>query len=112
MIGAVVSGTLVGDPVERVTREGKAFTTASLRVPAGEDAVFVGVAAFNPVAAGRLAQMRKGGAVAAVGVLEQTTWTGKDGNERTGWRLTASEVLTGYAATRKRRAAEGGDDDC
>lgn len=111
MIGALVSGTLIADPVGRSTREGKPFTTATLRVPAGEDAVFVGVAAFNTDAAERLAQMRKGGAASAVGVLEQTTWTGKDGTERTGWRLTASEVLTAYAATKKRRSAEGGAHD-
>ncbi|MCO5099220.1 MAG: single-stranded DNA-binding protein [Rhodocyclaceae bacterium] len=110
MIGALVSGTLVADPVERSTREGKPFTTATLRVPAGEDAIFIGVAAFDPVAAGRLAQMRKGGMAAAAGLLEQTTWTGKDGAERTGWRLTASEILTAYAATRKRRSAEEGGD--
>lgn len=111
MIGALVSGTLVADPIERSTREGKPFTTATLRVPVGEDAIFIGVAAFETVAAGRLAQMRKGGTASAAGVLEQTAWTGKDGTERIGWRLTASEVLTAYAATRKRRAAEGGSDD-
>lgn len=108
MIGAVVSGTLVADPVERTTREGKPFVTATARVAAGEDAIFVGVAAFEPTAAARLLQMRKGGAVAACGVLEQTAWTANDGSERTGWRLTASEVLTAYGATKKRR--EGGEE--
>ncbi len=108
MIGAVIHGTLVGDPIERTTREGKRFVTATLRVPAGEDALFVGVAAFEQLAAERLARMRKGGTVAACGVLEQTTWTAKDGSERTGWRLTASEVLTAYGATKKRR--EGGEE--
>lgn len=110
MIGAVVTGALVADPVERKTRDGKPFTTATLRVPAGEDAIFVGLAAFDSTAAARLAQMHKGGTVAACGVLEQNTWTAKDGSERTGWRLTASEVLTAYSATKKRRAAEGDAD--
>lgn len=110
MISALISGTLVADPVERTTREGKTFVTATARVAAGEDAIFVGIAAFERTAAERLAQMRKGGDVAACGVLEQNTWTAKDGTERTGWRLTASEVLTAYAATKKRRQAEGGDD--
>lgn len=110
MIGAVVSGPLVGDPVERTTREGKPFVTATVRVAVGEDALFIGLAAFNELAAARLRQMRAGGAVSACGVLEQTHWTGKDGAERTGWRLTASEGLTAYAATKKRRSAEGGDD--
>lgn len=102
MIGAVVHGTLAADPVERTTQAGKPFTTANLRVPAGEDAIFVGVAAFEPTAAARLLQMKKGGTVAACGVLEQTTWTGKAGESRTGWRLTASEVLTAYGANKKR----------
>lgn len=108
MIGAVVQGTLVADPVERQTQAGKPFTTANLRVPAGEDAIFVGVASFEPTAAARLLKMRKGGTVAACGVLEQNTWTAKDGSERTGWRLTASEVLTAYGATKRRR--DGVDD--
>jgi len=110
MIGAVVTGTLVADPVERQTREGKPFMTATLRVPAGEDALFIGVAAFDERAAERLARMSKGGTVAACGVLEQNTWTAKDGSERTGWRLTASEILTAYGATKKRRSAEGDAD--
>lgn len=110
MIGAIITGTLVGDPVERQTREGKPFVTATARVAAGEAAIFVGLAAFNETAAGRLRQMRAGGAVSACGVLEQTYWTGKDGAERTGWRLTASEVLTAYAAKTKRRSAEGGEE--
>ena len=110
MISALVSGDLVADPVARTTQAGKPFTTATLRVPAGEDAIFVGVAAFDERAAERLARMRRGGTVAACGVLEQNTWTAKDGSERTGWRLTASEVLTAYAATKKRRAAEDDTD--
>lgn len=109
MIAALMQGTLAADPVERTTREGKPFTTANVRVAAGADALFIGIAAFDRTAAERLAQMRKGGTVAAVGVLEQTAWTAKDGAERTGLRLTASEVLTAYAATKKRRSAEGGD---
>lgn len=110
MIGAIVTGPLVGDPVERTTREGKPFVTATMRVAAGEDAIFVGLAAFNETAAARLRQMRAGGAASACGVLEPTRWTGKDGTERTGWRLTASEVLTAYAATKKGRGAAGDDE--
>jgi single-stranded DNA-binding protein len=110
MISALVTGDLVGDPVERTTQAGKVFVTATLRVPAGEESVFVGVAAFSETAAARLAQMKRGSSVAAVGVLEVNNWTDREGNARSGWRLTASEVLSPYAATKKRREAEGGDD--
>lgn len=112
MIGALCTGTLTRDPVERTTQAGKRFVTATLRVAAGEDALFVGLAAFDQRAAERLMQMRAGGTVAACGTLEQTRWTAKDGSERTGWRLTASEIMTAYGAgQRRRRSAEGNDDD-
>lgn len=110
MIGALVSGVLIADPVERTTREGRRFVTATVRCPAGDDALLIGVAAFGETAAARLAQMSKGGAVSACGVLEQNTWATKEGETRIGWRLTASEVLTSYAATKRRRQAEGCDD--
>lgn len=105
MIGALVSGDLVSDPIERATSKGGRFLTATLRVPAGAEALFVGIACFDATGCERLGKLRKGSPVAAVGVLEQTSWTGKDGAERQGWRLTASEVLTVYAA-RKRREPE------
>ena len=107
MISALVTGDLIAEPVQRTTQAGKSFVTATVRVAAGADALLVGVAAFDATAAARLGQMHKGGTIAACGVLEQNTWTARDGTERTGWRLTASEVLTAYAATKKRRQAEG-----
>lgn len=111
MISALITGDLISDPFDRTTREGKLFVTVTARVAAGAEAIFVGIAAFEPTPAARLAQMRKGGSIAAVGVLERTSWTGKDGTERQGWRLTASEILTAYGATKKRRQAEERGDE-
>ncbi len=105
MIGALISGALIADPVDRTTREGKAFVTATVRVPAGSDALLIGIAAFDTQAAERLAKLRKGSPVSAAGVLEQTTWTTQAGEARTGWRLTASEVLSAYQAAKKRQEA-------
>lgn len=42
--------------------------------------------------------------------VERTTWTAKDGSERSGWRLTAAEILSVHQA-RKRRETEPRDDD-
>lgn len=105
MIAALLHGSLVADPVERTTSKGAPFVTATIRVAAGAEALFVGVACFDSDGCERLAKLRKGATVAAAGTLEATEWTGKDGEERKGWRLTASEVLTVYAA-RKRRETE------
>lgn len=112
MIGALIQGELVADPVARTTSNGKTFTTATVRVAAGAEALFVGVAAFGETAAGRLAQLKKGSAIAAAGTLEQNVWTTKDGEERRGWRLTASEILSVYQARKlSRRANDEGADD-
>lgn len=108
MIAALIQGTLVRDPVERTTSKGKPYTTVQVRVPAGDEVLFVGVAAFDATGAARLAQMKQGGTVAVAGTLETTTWAGKDGDERKGWRLTATEVLSVYQA-RKRREVEHGE---
>ncbi len=107
MIAALVQGTLAADPTERTTREGKPFVTANLRVPAGAEVLFIGIATFDRTAGERLAKLRKGATVAAAGTLEATEWA-KDGETRKGWRLTATEILTVYAA-RKRRDTEAGE---
>ena len=107
MIAAMIQGELVADPVERTTAKGGAFVTATARVPAGAEALFVGVACFDATGCERLAKLRKGSTVAAVGALEATVWTTREGEERRGWRLTASEVLTVYAARKRRATAEG-----
>jgi len=110
MIAALITGTLVGDPVVRQAANGAAFATATLRVPAGTDALFIGVAVFTEAGVERMGKLAKGGALSAVGTLEQTQWIAKDGSARTGWRLTASEVLSVYQSAKRRGQAvdEGG----
>lgn len=105
MIAAMIQGDLVADPVERTTSKGVPFATATVRVAAGAEALFVGLACFDATGCERLAKLRKGASVAAAGTLEATEWTTREGETRRGWRLTASEVLTVYAA-RKRRETE------
>lgn len=109
MIGALVTGELIGDPQARTASNGKPFWTVTVRVPAGPEALFVGVTTFSESAGERLMKLHKGSALAAAGVLEPTSWTGKDGEERRGWRLTASEVLSVHQA-RKRRESQEADE--
>lgn len=106
MIAALVQGELAADPVERVTAKGAPFVTATVRVAAGAEALFVGLACFDATGCERLAKLRKGATVAAAGTLEATEWTTKDGEARRGWRLTATEVLSVYQARKRREPAE------
>ncbi len=103
MIGALVQGELAAEPVERMTSNGKPYWTASMRVPTATDAVFVGVSTFNATAGQRLMRLHKGSALAAVGTIEPNDWIGKEGEQRKGWRLTVSELLTVYEATKRRK---------
>jgi single-stranded DNA-binding protein len=105
VIAALLQGVLVADPVKRSTVKGEPFVTTTVRVPAGAEALFVGVAAFEATAGERLAKLHKGASIAAAGTLEATEWQTREGEARKGWRLTASEVLSVYSA-RKRRDAE------
>lgn len=106
MIAALIQGALVADPVERISTNGRSFWTASVRVPAGDDALFIGLATFSETAGARLMNLAKGASIAAAGMMEQSTWADRHGNARTGWRLIVTEVLSVYQATKKRREAQ------
>jgi single-stranded DNA-binding protein len=109
MISALIKGELASDPTERTTANGARFWTANVRVSAGPETLFVSLTTFSESAGERLAVLRKGSALAATGTLEQTAWVGKDGASRGGWRLTAGEILTVYAASKKRKAGAPAD---
>lgn len=111
MIGALIAGELSTEPAERTASNGNRYWTATARVSAGGEAIFVGVTVFDPKAGERLMALHKGSRVAAVGTLEATTWTDKTtGAERKGWRLLAHEVMSVYQARKRRDAGEGAHD--
>jgi single-stranded DNA-binding protein len=107
MIAALVQGVLAADPVERRSGDGNRFWTANLRVPAGEETLFISLATFSETAGQRLMQLSKGASIAAAGTLEQQVGTAKDSTARSGWRMTANEVLSLYQARKRPRR----DDD-
>ncbi len=98
MITASIYGRLGADPVERETRNGKAMVTVSLAVSAGrpdadEETVWFSLAAFGR-AAETLARHAKGDLLAAMGPLHRTRFTGRDGQERQAWSLTAESIVS------------------
>lgn len=107
MIAALITGELLADPAARTSANGNQYATATLRVPAGDAAQFVSLAAFDVDAAAKLLRLKKGDACAATGTLTMNVWTGKDGTERSGWRLTATAILSVYEANRRRKAEAG-----
>lgn len=105
MIEALIQGQVVGEPQMRQTREGKPFVTAAVRVSAGDgEAFFVSLSTFSEPAGERLAALSLGASLSAVVAFEQYQYRGKDGTDKSGWRLTATEVMSVYKARRRRIA--------
>ena len=98
MIQAAIYGRLGADPVERVTRNGKKMTTASLAVDASRPDADEETVWFSMIAFGRtgeaLLRHAKGDVVAAMGTLYRNRFTGRDGAEREGWSLTIASIVS------------------
>ena len=105
MIEACIRGELAADPAHRSSSDSRPFVNVTLRVLAGAETLLVSVAIFDAADRERVATLRKGARIVASGPLEVVAWTGRDGEERRGWRLTAREVITVNAGQRGRPAA-------
>lgn len=120
MLATIATGTLTADPQMRMSARGTPFFTARLRVSTGQDeTLWLDVVTFSETCGARLAALRAGDTAAVGGMLTQSRWTGQDGVERTGWRLTATSVMSPaeHRARRERVAqayqdsAQGEDGD-
>ncbi|MDB5253910.1 MAG: hypothetical protein JWP27_3079 [Flaviaesturariibacter sp.] len=106
MIEALISGRLQGQPIEKLAKTGKPYVTAKVRVHAGEADVFVNVIAFGEAVCAALLALGSGDAVSLAGTLTPKAWIDKEGAARPALDMVASQVLTAYHVTRKRRALE------
>lgn len=106
MIEALVSGKLHGQPAQKVARTGKPFVVAKVRAHAGDADVFVNVIAFSQAACEALLALGDGDAVALSGSLTPKAWTDRESIARPALDLVASQVLSAYHVTRKRKALE------
>ena len=106
MIEALVSGKLHAQPAQKIAKTGKPFVVAKVRAHAGDSDVFVNVIAFSPAACEALLALGEGDAVALAGTLTPKAWIDKDGTPRPALDLVASQVLSAYHVTRKRKALE------
>jgi single-stranded DNA-binding protein len=109
-ITALIVGRMLADPERRTGNSGKAFTTARLLAPSGDDEpVFVSVIAFGS-AAEQLAALAKGDTVAMVGRTKPKAWL-KDGEPKGGLDVVAEQLLTPYHVKRRRAAMTGGEEE-
>lgn len=105
MLNILATGTLITDPQRRTSAAGKAYATASLRVPSdGADAVLVSLIAFATDAVDALLADSKGDALAVAGRAKLSIWTGRDGAACHGLAVTAERALSPYMLDKKRTA--------
>ena len=104
MIDALITGRLHGKPTQKTAKTGKPFATAKLRVPAGDEALFCNVIAFDPKVCAGLLALEDGDAVALSGALTPKAWLAKDGTPKPAMDVVAHGLLSAYSVTRKRKA--------
>ena len=106
MLNILASGTLVSDPKSRQSGTGKAYTTASMRVPTEDgEAMLASIIAFNADAVTSILALSKGDCLSVAGRAKLTEWAGQDGVEKRGLSVVADQVLTVYQIEKKRRQA-------
>jgi single-strand DNA-binding protein len=100
---ASIHGRAGTDPVPSTTQSGKDMTRLSVAIDVtgtnaeAEETVWVSVFAFGRMGE-ELARAQKGETVTAQGRLTRGRYTGRDGQERESWALTADAVLVAASA--------------
>lgn len=112
MIDALIGGKIYGTPSEHVSKAGKPYARAKVRVPTGgEESIFVSCIAFDADPVGALLALGEGDSVAMSGSLKPGVWTDRQGNARPALDMTVHQVLTPYHVQRRRRAVAKDDQD-
>ncbi len=105
-IAVMAQGTLVSDPQQRVGGSGKPFALCSLRCATDEDSLIVNAICFGESVEVVMAAT-KGDELCVSGFGSLRSWTGKDGQERTGLGVTVNRAMSLYEVRKRRRAHQG-----
>lgn len=112
MMDGLVSGRILGQPVERTSKTGKPYALAKVRANAGAgdgEMLIVNVIAFDDAPVAALLGLGDGDSICLSGSLTPKVWVDRDGVARPSVDMVAHQVLTAYAVVRKRGVA--GDTD-
>jgi single-stranded DNA-binding protein len=102
----MATGRLAADPEVRVGSSGKPFTTARIFASTEDGDVVVSLLAFAAVGE-QLAALGKGETITVTGRAKLASWTGRDGEPRTGLSMVVDALLTVHHARQRRRAMQG-----
>lgn len=99
----LVTGTVQGSPATRSTSKGRPWVSLSIKAQGGEGSAFVSVAVFDSDLVALAEGLTDGETVTAQGRLELRAWTGRDGTERSGLSITASQLMRLEKAPQRKR---------
>jgi single-stranded DNA-binding protein len=105
----LISGTLFRAPERKVSRAGKPYVSATLKVRDGDAAQFWRVTVFSESASEELMRLSDGDSVSCQGAMKAELYRPDDGEPRLSLSLVADHVLALRQPPRKReqRSADG-----
>ena len=89
----LISGTLFRDPVARMSKADKQFTTALLRPRTPTDATWCNIVAFDTAVQSELLRLAAGDNVSVQGSAKLGTFTDKAGVHRASFEIIAAHIL-------------------
>jgi hypothetical protein len=90
---ALVAGTLFRAPERKISRSGKSYVSATLKVRDGDASQFWRVTVFSESAGDEMMRMSAGDAASAQGVMRAEIWTPEGKEPRIALSLTADAIL-------------------
>lgn len=113
-INALVLGTLLTQPTQRTSQRGASFVTCRVRVASAgtgdSDSVVANCIAFDESTQRELLALSTGEQLAASGTIKVGVWTPADGPARPSVDMVVGKLLTPYSVSRRRKAAQAGND--
>ena len=100
---ALVTGTLFRAPEQRLSKAGKPYTTATIKVRDGDAAQFWRVTAFSDTAQTELLRLGDGDALSVQGALKAELYRPDGGEARLSLSLVADAVLALRQPPRERK---------
>jgi single-stranded DNA-binding protein len=100
---ALVSGVLFRAPEQKISKAGKPFVTATIKVAADNTADFWSVLVFSESAQAELLRLGEGDKLSAQGSFKVEPYTARDGQTRISRTLFADHVLALRQPPRERK---------
>jgi single-stranded DNA-binding protein len=101
---ALVSGSIFRAPEQRMSKAGKPFVFATVRVKEGGESRFVNVVAFSESAQSEVVRLSDGDSLSAQGPLKAEIYAANDGSTKVSLSIVADRVLPLRQPRKERKA--------